>query len=231
MTRAERNPDFRSTGGKPEAAQDIIFRWLKHHVLTLPRHEGTFLTEGEVCRATGSSRTPVREAFLRLEADGFLKIMPKKGAYVPPITEADVESIMQARGVVEDFCVRAASALREHVAGELERQISRQDGQQDNPLAFIECDRDFHRVIVGAAGNPVLADFYESLRDRQVRMGVRAIATSEQRIGAVLTEHRAIVEAIRSGAADRAAAAMAEHLNRTLSALRSPIASSWLRGQ
>ena len=94
VTRADKT---RSKSAKPQAAQDIVFAWLKKHVVSLPRTDSTFLTEAEVCRATGMSRTPVREALLRLEADGFLQIVPKKGAFVPPITEREVEAIMQAR--------------------------------------------------------------------------------------------------------------------------------------
>src|SRR5215469_18784673 len=90
----------RSRSVKPQAAQDFVFAWLKKHVVSLPRTEGTFLTEAEVCRATGTSRTPVREALLRLEADGLLRIVPKKGAFVPPITEMEVDAIMQARALV-----------------------------------------------------------------------------------------------------------------------------------
>ena len=93
-----------------------MFAWLKKHVVSLPRTDGTFLTEAEVCRATGMSRTPVREALLRLEADGLLRIVPKKGAFVPPITELEVEAIMQARGLVEDFCVRRAVHVGEFLA-------------------------------------------------------------------------------------------------------------------
>jgi DNA-binding GntR family transcriptional regulator len=227
MTRAEQASGFRTAGKKAEAAQDVVFGWLKRRVVALPRNAGTFLTEGEVCRATGVSRTPVREAFLRLEADGFLQIVPKKGAYVPPITESDVEAIMQARGLVEDFCVRAAARLGGDLASELERRIAKQEKLRSGALAFIESDRDFHRVIVRAARNPVLADFYESLRDRQVRMGIHAIATSEQRSANVLAEHSAIVAGVRSGDPDQAAAAMRDHLDRTLAALHSPILSNW----
>ena len=61
---------------------------------------------------------------------------------------------------------------------ELERLVGRQEELQQDSVAFIECDREFHRTIVRAAGNPVLADFYESLRDRQLRMGLHAIAIS-----------------------------------------------------
>jgi DNA-binding GntR family transcriptional regulator len=214
--------NMRARSVKPEAAQDVVFAWLKKHVVSLPSTDGTFLTEAEVCRATGTSRTPVREALLRLEADGLLRIVPKKGAFVPPITELEVEAIMQARGLVEDFCVRRAVHAREFVAAELDRLLASQEKQQKSPLEFIELDREFHRAIVRAAHNPVLADFYESLRDRQMRMGIHAIATSGQRTASVLIEHRAIAEGVRSGDADQAAASMALHLTRTLAVLRSP---------
>ena len=213
---------MRARSAKPEAAQDLVFAWLKRHVVSLPRTDGTFLTEAEVCRATGMSRTPVREAFLRLEADGFLRILPKKGAFVPPITELEVEAIMQARGLVEDFCLRRAVHVGEFLAPELDRLLAKQEKQQKTPLEFIELDREFHRAIVRAANNPILADFYESLRDRQTRMGLHAIAASERRTGSVLVEHRAIAEAVRSGDAERAAAAMARHLAATLAVLRLP---------
>ena len=49
-----------SFSSQPDAAQDMVYAWLKQHVLTLPRHETTFLTESQVCRETGVSRTPVR---------------------------------------------------------------------------------------------------------------------------------------------------------------------------
>jgi len=212
---------------RTDAAQDVVYRWLKQHVLMLPRHEGTFLTEAEVCRETGTSRTPVREALLRLEADGLLQIVPKKGAYVPPITEAQIEAVMQARGLVEEWCARQVSSFGEMLASELDRLMARQIEVRQDPVAFIECDREFHRTIVRAAGNPVLADFYESLRDRQLRMGVHAIATSGNRGERVLAEHAAIVDGIRRGEPDLAAAAVAEHLARTLVALRLPIVVGW----
>lgn len=215
--------------GKAEAAQDVVFRWLKQHIATLPRSAGTFLTEAEVSRATGTSRTPVREALLRLEADGFLQIMPKKGAYVPPITEADIDAVIEARALVEDWCARRAARLGETLAAELDRLIGLQAKQQDDPLAFIDSDSQFHRTIVTAAGNPVLAGFYQSLRDRQLRMGVHALAASSRRTGEVLAEHKAIAEGIRSADPERAAEAVARHLATTLATLRSPVTPVWGR--
>ena len=219
VTRADKT---RSRIAQPGAAQDIVFAWLKKHVVSLPRTDSTFLTEAEVCRATGMSRTPVREAFLRLESDGFLRIVPRKGAFVPAIAEREVEAIMQARALVEDFCLRRAVPLAEFLAPELDRLLAQQEQQQKSSLEFIELDREFHRAIVCAADNTILAEFYESLRDRQMRMGLHAIATSVQRRSGVLAEHRAIANGVRSGDADQATSAMAVHLAKTLEVLRLP---------
>lgn len=209
-----------------DAAQDVVYAWLKQHVLTLPRNEATFLTEAQVCRETGVSRTPVREAFLRLEADGLLTILPKKGAYIAPITESEVDAIMQARGLVEEWCSREASRFGSSLADELDRLIVQQEQVRSDRVAFIESDREFHRTIVRAAGNPVLATFYESLRDRQVRMGVHAISVGS-RIDDVLAEHRAIADAIRASQAEQVVEAVGEHLARTLAALRAPMTRHW----
>jgi DNA-binding GntR family transcriptional regulator len=129
---------------------------------------------------------------------------------------------MQARALVEDFCLRRAVQMAEFLVPELDRLLARQEQQQKSSIEFIELDREFHRAIVCAADNPILAEFYESLRDRQMRMGLHAIATSDQRRGSVLAEHRAIAEGVRSGDADQAAAAMAQHLTKTLAVLRLP---------
>lgn len=212
--------------GPTESAQDTAYRWLKGRIATLPRHYGTFLTEADVSKAAFISRTPVREALLRLKAEGLLQIVPKKGAYIPPITDAEVNSVMEARGLVEDWCVRRTALLATSVSVMLDAFIQDQQKSQGDPIAFIEYDREFHRAIVRAAGNPVFMDLYESLRDRQLRMGLNAIASSEKRTRTVLEEHHEIADGVRSGDANRAAAAMATHLSGTLAALHLPIVAS-----
>ncbi|GAA1357865.1 GntR family transcriptional regulator [Saccharothrix algeriensis] len=201
------------------SAQDTTYRWLKQHIATLPPDDGTFLTESGVAQAAGTSRTPVREALLRLEAEGFLRIMPKKGAFVPPISDGEVRAVMEARALVEDWCVRRAVPADESFTAELDRLVADQEAAIADPLGFIERDRVFHRTIVRRAGNPVLADFYETLRERQVRMGLRAVSTSADRSRRVLDEHAAIVAALRSGDPEEAGRAVAAHLASTLAAL------------
>lgn len=208
-----------------ESAQDVTYRWLKCHIASLPRHVGTFLTETEVAAAAQTSRTPVREALLRLEAEGFLQIMPKKGAYVPPVSDDEVRAVMEARGLVEDWSVRRVTQRAYDMAGELGSLIREQVGSLTDPVRFIDWDRAFHRAIITAAGNRVLTDFYETLRDRQLRMGLRAVAASADRAQLVIGEHTAIAEGIASGDEARAAEALAAHLHSTLVALRLPDAA------
>lgn len=212
---------------RSESAQDSTYHWLKTHIAALPRSEGTFLTEHEIATAAGTSRTPVREALLRLETEGLVQIVPKKGAFVPPISEGDVADVMEARHLVEDWSVRRLTSAHKSLTPELSALvddlnslIAEQEEVVEDAVAFIDLDRVFHRTIVEATGNTVLAAFYESLRDRQVRMGMQAVATSKDRSRRVLGEHQAIVRALRSRNTDRVAAAVRTHLDNTLGVLR-----------
>jgi DNA-binding GntR family transcriptional regulator len=207
-------------GEERQSAQDVTYRFLKQRIAELPRDGGTFLTESEVAQAAGTSRTPVREALLRLEAEGFLEIVPKKGAFVPPISDAEVRAVMEARELVEYWCARRVVNAGADFYDGLDRLVAKQRDLVDDPVAFIDCDRTFHRTIVREAGNPVLAEFYESLRDRQVRMGLRAVVNENNRARTVLTEHAAIVEALRTGDPTKAGDALATHLSSTMVALK-----------
>ncbi|MGA8114671.1 MAG: GntR family transcriptional regulator [Actinocatenispora sp.] len=220
---------LQNVGGRIGSARDVTYKWLKQHIAELPRDGGVFLSESEVAQAAGTSRTPVREALLRLQTEGLLTIVPKKGAYVPPISDNEIQSVMQARGLVEDWSVRHVVPAQPSFIGELERIVAEQETLIDDPVAFIDRDRAFHRAIVRQAGNPVLAEFYESLRERQIRMGLRAVANEENRARTVLAEHTAIVRSLAVGDADSVCAALAAHLESTLSALRLPVAAEWDR--
>ena len=199
------------------SAKDVTYGWLKRHISGLSRDGGVFLSESEVAQRAGTSRTPVREALVRLEAEGFLKIIPKKGAYVPPISDGEIEAVMQARGLVEDWCIRRIVPADPSLVAELERLVAEQEVVIDDPAAFIDLDRAFHRRLVQQAGNSVLAAFYESLRERQIRMGIRAVASGDDRARTVLEEHTAIVRALAAG---DAAEVLQAHLASTLEVLR-----------
>jgi len=183
---------------------------------------GELISEGDVARELGLSRTPVREAFLRLEAEGLLRLYPKRGALVVPVSPAEVAHVMETRLLVESFAIERAARTRPALGTTLAEVVEAQEAHiaSGDPAAFVDADREFHRLLVEAAGNPILLQLYDSLRDRQARMGLAALARSEERLRTIVDEHRAIASAVAAGRSDDAVQALTEHLEEQLRLLR-----------
>ncbi|MEU4837505.1 GntR family transcriptional regulator [Nocardia testacea] len=203
------------------SAPELAYGWLKNTILTLPRDDEMFLSEAQVAAASGTSRTPVREALLRLEAEGFIRRVPHKGAYIPALTDKDVDDVMQARRVVEEWSITQVAPNPGRVPDRLRELIAEQESDTD-PVEFIAHDLEFHTTVIRAAGNQVMHEFYRSLRDRQMRMGVRIMLSDEQRKKQVLVEHSAILEALAERDTEAAIRAVREHLDTTLCSLKQP---------
>jgi len=212
-------------GGTRQAAKDRAYAFVKDQVLRGVFEGGDLISEGDVASALEMSRTPIREAFLRLEVEGFLRLYPQRGALVVPVSPAEVRSVLEARLVLELFAAEklaaGAASAREEVADGLDAGLSRQHEliEAGELGAFLEEDRLFHTRMVEAAGNELFSRFYASLRDRQVRMIAESLLADRGRRETILAEHREIAEAVRSGDPDRAEAAVRTHLASTRSAL------------
>jgi len=204
------------------SAKDRAYEFIKGEILGNALGEGEFLTEEGIAAALGVSRTPVREALLRLDAEALLTLVPRKGAFVRPTTQREISEVLEVRSLVERFAVERVfepefGARREHVAQALASLVQEQAelAARDDASGFIERDRGFHAEIVAAAGNLVLGDLYQRLRDQQLRMGVQAVTADRARYESVLREHGAIVEAFERGSQDDVQAALSEHLRTT----------------
>jgi DNA-binding GntR family transcriptional regulator len=198
------------------------YAYTKQRVLDATYAGGDLLTEGEVADALGISRTPVREAFLRLEGEGLLRLYPKRGALVVPVSAAEVEAVMETRLLVERFAFAKAIERGADVVGEMRAAIARQEERaaDDDLDGFVEADRAFHTVLVAAAGNAIVLSLYDSLRDRQQRMGVTALQREPRRLGQILDEHRALTAAVDSGDVEATLELLDAHLRGTLVLLR-----------
>ncbi|GAB2662444.1 GntR family transcriptional regulator [Nocardia goodfellowii] len=203
------------------SAPELAYEWLKNTIVTLPRDKEMFLSEAQVAAASGTSRTPVREALLRLEAEGFIRRVPHKGAYIPALSDSDVEEVMQARRVVEEWSVTEVAPNPGLIPNRLRTLVESQEADTD-PVDFIGHDLEFHTTIIRAAGNNLMHEFYRSLRDRQMRMGVRIVMADDHRKEQVLIEHRAIVDAIAACDTQAAVRAVREHLDTTLRSMKQP---------
>ncbi len=210
---------------RPATAKDRALDYVKSQVLTGAFPGGELISEGDVAAALGMSRTPVREAFLRLEAEGLLRLYPQRGALVVPVSPDEVRSVMEARLVLERFAAAkvvgrgpaACAAVFQRLSDELQRQRAAVD-RADWP-EFLDADRTFHAITLAESGNAILSGFYTSLRDRQMRMIGESALRDPERVTTILDEHRDIAEALRDGDGQRALHAVQTHLASTVRAI------------
>jgi DNA-binding GntR family transcriptional regulator len=204
------------------SAADRAYEHTRTRILDGRLAQGELIAEGDVSEAVGVSRTPVREAFLRLEAEGMLRLYPKRGALVVPISAADVEDVMETRLLLERFAIGRVVELELDLSGPITEAISAQElhAAAGDAVAFVDADREFHRVFVAATGNAIVLQTHDSLRDQQGRMGLRALSAGADRMARILDQHRAIAAAVAKGDAAEADALIATHLEETLRLLR-----------
>ncbi|MFJ3090397.1 GntR family transcriptional regulator [Streptomyces sp. NPDC086838] len=201
---------------KQPPAAERVYAHVKDAVLDRRYEGGTLLTEGGLAEAVGVSRTPVREALLRLEVEGLIKLYPKKGALVLAVSAQEIADVVETRLLVEEFAARKAVPASPQLISRLEGLLEEQRRfSEAGDLATVSVkDRCFHAEIVRHAGNEILSRLYDQLRDRQLRMGVAVMEAHPDRIAANIAEHSELLEAIRAGDAEGAAQVVRRHVGR-----------------
>lgn len=200
-------------------ATERAFDWLIQEVVSTAWNKDAFFSESEIARAAGVSRTPAREALLHLEANGLLRRVPFKGAYVPALTETDINEIMEVRAVIGDWATAKVASQNPEIGFLLLEIIGRQREAISDPVKFIDLDLEFHKMLVQAAGNETLENLYASQRYKQQRLRIQALINSQERATVVLAEHTEMAEAVRAGDPDRARRASNAHVASTQRAL------------
>ncbi|MCG3040144.1 GntR family transcriptional regulator [Streptomyces fenghuangensis] len=222
---SQSSPSASPAANPAPPAAERVYAHVKQAVLERRYEGGTLLTEGELAKAAGVSRTPVREALLRLEAEGLLRLYPKKGALVLPVSVQEIGDVVETRLLVEEHAVRkvtpAPGDLLDRLGELLERQ--RRQAETGDLAAVAATDRCFHATVVGAAGNRILERLYDQLRDRQLRMGVAVMHSHPDRIAKNITEHAEILRALRTGDAEAAAEAVRGHVGSVRHLLRGEV--------
>jgi DNA-binding GntR family transcriptional regulator len=203
-----------SESGTTQSARDRVYEWVRDEIIkgTLPA--GGFLDEVRISELVGTSRTPVREAFHRLNSERFIDLLPRRGAQVRTVTSRELEEVYASRRLIEGhaaraLCVADAGAPRQldELAGQMEDA-----GREQDWFTVARLDRAFHRSIVDAHGNSILTELYDALRSRQQRVAVRALQIRPQRVPEIDRQHRAIIGALANNDVDGVAALLDEHL-------------------
>lgn len=209
-----------ATADHPSAAERV-YQHVRAGILNRRFADNDLLAEGRIADETGVSRTPVREALLRLEAEGMVRLLPKRGALVLPVSAAEWRDVLATRELVETYCVRRVieTGVAPSLTGRLGTALAtlQQAAAQGDVAAYVAADRDFHAAIVAAAGNSILIRLYGSLRDRQLRMGAANLLgegglADSARTQRTISDHHAIADAIAAEDLDAAVTLTIEHL-------------------
>ncbi|MGE5314630.1 MAG: GntR family transcriptional regulator [Acidobacteriota bacterium] len=173
------------------------------------------LTEENVSMMLGVSRTPLREAFLQLESEGFVKVTPRRGAVVSELSEKDAEEIYLIKSVLEGLAAGLAAVKVERATIERLTEINEQMKAQiatkkKEPRAFLELNTKFHAVLNGICGNEKLSQLIDILRKQSLRYNYLYVAGLSH-IEHSIEDHDRIIEALKEQNAGQAEAIVKSH--------------------
>lgn len=204
----------RKASAKGSSLVARAYEQIKEKILTLHFLPGQYLNEGALCAMLDAGRTPVHQALQRLELEGLVEIMPRKGVIVQPDSISEILKILDSRATIEaDLARNAAERATAADAEELKR-LAREgygSGQPTEVDAFTRGDRAFHSKLAEMADNPVLSEFARSLHERSIRYWYLHLwQTMDDK--ATIRQHTMIADMVAKRDAEGAAKAVREHI-------------------
>lgn len=190
--------------------REIIFTTLREAIIMGELKPGERLMEVQLAQKMGVSRTPVREAIRKLELEGFVSMIPRKGAHVAKLSVKDIMDVLEVRASLDGLATSLAAEriaeneLKElkHIQGQFDNYV-----EKDNLQGVIKKDVEFHDVIYKASKNDKLIQISNNLREQVYRFRViylKDFSSTKE----VIREHMEIYQAIDNkdpGAAREAA--------------------------
>lgn len=200
--------------------RETVYQQLKHAVLTGAFATGERLLERDIAEKLQVSRTPVREALKRLEADGLLEAMPKQGLAVKEYSYDDIREIYMIREALECLAAEFAAinstdadiALLDGLVVEMDRLDNEADAER-----LMEVHRRFSEAYNRASHMPTLIHLIESLKDQVARVRNVSLSTPARRTE-TRKEHKELLDALRRRDPERASALTHVHIRNALAA-------------
>jgi DNA-binding GntR family transcriptional regulator len=190
---------------------------LRAAVITGELVPGSLYSVQTLADQLGVSRTPVREALIKLAQQGMVRFERNRGVRVLLTSLHDLEEVFALRLLLEPPAVqRAVTRLDAAHRRQLRRMFVQMEkaAKADDEFTMLEHDRRFHRALLEVAGNTRLASFVDGLRDMVLRRGV-STARESRSLDDIVAEHREILELAEAGDAEGAAEAMRVHIRHT----------------
>lgn len=197
--------------------REIVFTTMRQAIIEGDFKPGQRLMEVQLAEQMGVSRTPVREAIRKLELEGLVVMVPRKGAYVAGLSSEDIKEVVEIRAVLEGLAAKQASknSTQEDI-DKLENILVgfEKAAAENNIIDLINYDTEFHDVIYKAAKNTKLIQMINALREQVQRYRV-AYFTQIHKIDVLIVEHRNMLDAIVSKDAFKAREIAERHIATT----------------
>lgn len=197
---------------KNKPLKQYAYDFIKKKILNCEYAPGLHLNEQQLCEAMdGISRTPVRDAVSRLEQEGLLNILPKKGIIVSELRISDINRIFEVRMLLEPYALqRYGNRLDTDRLAYFSQVMS--DYTKIPYDSFYDLDDQFHGFIMSAMHNHYLLDTYQNINNMNQRLRTMSGNLVANRLSDTFTEHMAIINACRNQDWELAAEAMTQHL-------------------
>lgn len=210
-------------------AAQRVYDLIRREILAGELAGGVLLSEVEVGARLGVSRTPVHEAFRKLEAEELLELAPRRGAIVVPVRPGEAVDVLEARHALEVAAVRRMARddgqLRSAFAESALQLMADQQrlAADGNLVEYAAADAAFHRAIVTASGNRIADRFYASLADRMQRMTIGSVTGRIDYLSVLTEEHRQLAGFVEDANVVEFDALLARHFTATHQAVIGPI--------
>ncbi len=204
-------------------SEDAVYRKLKTAIRKRYIKQGSQLVEVALAQQLGVSRTPVRSAIRRLEAEGLVNSIPNRGAFVITPTQKEIEETFLVRAQLEIMAIRlTCMRVTAKQIEELRNLISLETKvfDESNLDEYYTANDNLHLKIAELSGNRVLYSYIKELLDR-TRIFLILYDPFYKLEYRPTSEHEAIIDALAAGDAERAATAVEMHINSSISGLDS----------
>jgi len=178
---------------------DIAYEFIKDKIINCEMKPGSDISEDMLIEQLGSSRTPVREALMRLKHEELVIIFPRKGSFVAPITLNDIHDIFQTRSIVEAQVAKIicdCTVEEKLIRFKNKFEQMDEDGNYSTDKDFFELDLEFHKTIVESTGNRFLIEFMNKIYDKDYRIRVLTTTLLKEERKRNKVEHIAIIDSI-----------------------------------
>lgn len=195
--------------------RDVVFNTLRQAILKGELAPGERLMEIQLAEKLGVSRTPIREAIRKLELEGLVLMIPRKGAEVARISEKSMRDVLEVRRSLEELAIElACQRMTQEEFKELEKakEAFSRAVAEGSAMEIAETDEAYHDIIYNSTNNTRLVQILNNLREQMYRYRLEYIKDEDKR-QILLVEHNKIYRALCARHVEEAKQAMREHID------------------